>query len=165
MNVIRSFDSLKVSEVSKFRFGSESESESEFKFEFGHRILSNVEIENTFQTSILKMNRKKIDSNQSIDQSKNSSISKSIESNESKFLNRIIQSKKFIQKINKSNTHQNSEKKRKIDQLNEMLLFTFSQNRQDAIIAMHRVKSTMKKTYALIQNLNFEMLIENSITS
>ena len=79
-----------------------------------HQILSNVEVDNTPQTPTLKTNREKIDSNQSIDQSENSSISKSIESNESEFLNRIIQSKKFTQKINKSNTHQNPKKNEKL---------------------------------------------------
>ena len=84
MNVIGSFDFLKV-------FGiSEPEFESEFEFEFDHQFFSNVEFENTPQTSTLKTNRKiiEIDSNQS----KNSSISKSINSKKSKFLILIIQS-------------------------------------------------------------------------
>ena len=84
MNVIKSFDFLKVFEA------SEPEPESEFKFEFNHQLFSNVEFENTPQTSTLKTNRKiiEIDSNQS----KNSSISKSINSKKSKFLILIIQS-------------------------------------------------------------------------
>ena len=104
MNVIKSFDFLKVSEVFEFEFEPEFEFEFEFESEFksDHRTSANVEVENTSQIPILKTNRKKIDSNQSIDQSENSSISKSIESNESEFLNRIIQSKKLTQKINKS---------------------------------------------------------------
>ena len=154
MNVIRLSDSLKVPGAYEPKFGPEP------RFESDYQILSNVKVENTFQTPTLKTNRKKIDSNQLIIQSKISSISKSFESNKSKILNRVIQSKKLTQKINKSNTHQNSEKKRKANQLNKMLLFTPSQNRQNAIVTMHRAKSVMKKTYALIQNLNMIKIID-----
>ena len=153
MNVIRSFDFLGIPGV------HEPESEFEPKFGFDHQIFSNVKVENTSQTPTLKKNQKEIDSIRSINESENSSISKSIESNESEFLIRITQSKKLNQKIKKSKTYQNSEKKRKADQLNEVLLFTFSQNRQNAIVAMHRAKSTMKKTYALIQNFNMIKII------
>ena len=60
MNVIKSFDFLKVFGVFEFEF----EFESEFEFKFDHQILSNVEVENTSQTPTLKTNREKIDSNQ-----------------------------------------------------------------------------------------------------
>ena len=118
MDAIKSSDPLKVSGVP--RPGPKPGPGSD------HQFFSNVEFENTSQISTLKTNRKiiEIDSNES----KNSSISKSMNSNKSEFLTRVIQSKKLSQKINKSNTYQNPEKKRKTNQLNEILLFTSNQN-------------------------------------
>ena len=109
MNVIKSSNLLKVHEAPESEPRPKLEPES--KLEFDHQFFSNVEFGNTSQTSTLKTNRKviEIDSNES----KNSSISKSINSNKSEFLIRVIQSKKLSQKINKSNTHQNPEKKAK----------------------------------------------------
>ena len=89
MNAIGSFDPLKISEIPEPGPGLESE----FELKFDHQILSNVEVENISQTPTLKTNREKIDSNQSIDQSKNLSNSKSIESNESNVVILLINSR------------------------------------------------------------------------
>ena len=93
-------------------------------------------------TSII-INIKNFD--QSINQSNDQSIDQSIEITSAKF---IYTSKKFIQ--------QNSIKKRKSDEMNEILLFTFNLNRQKINTKLQKIKTAMLKIYVMIEN--FHML-------
>ena len=81
----------------------------------------------------------------SINQKSDQSIDQSIE----------ITSIKFIYTLKKP-TQQNSIKKRKSDDMNEILLFTFNLNRQKISIKLQKIKTTMLKTYVMTEN--FHML-------
>ena len=89
--------------------------------------------------------------NQSINQKSDQSINQSIEITSAKF---IYTSKKSIQ--------QNSIKKRKSNNMNEILLFTFNLNRQKTSIKLQKTKTTMLKTYVMIENF-YMLLIVNQI--
>ena len=88
---------------------------------------------------------------QSINQKSDQSIDQSIEITSAKF---IYTSKKFIQ--------QNSIKKRNSNDMNEILLFTFNLNRQKINIKLQKTKTTMLKTYVMIENFHM-LLIVNQI--
>ena len=88
---------------------------------------------------------------QSINQKSDQSIDQTIKITSAKF---IYTSKKFIQ--------QNSIKKRKSDDMNEILLFTFSLNRQKISIKLQTIKTAMLKTYVMIENF-YMLSIVNQI--
>ena len=81
----------------------------------------------------------------SINQTSDQSIDQSIE----------ITSAKFIY-TSKNPIKQNSIKKRKSNDMNEILLFTFSLNRQKINTKLQKIKTAMLKAYAMIEN--FHML-------
>ena len=89
--------------------------------------------------------------NQSINQKSDQSINQSIEITSAKF---IYTSTKFIE--------QNSIKKRKSNDMNEILLFTFSLNRQKISIKLQKIKTAMLKTYVMIENF-YMLSIVNQI--
>ena len=72
-----------------------------------------------------------------------------------------ITSAKFIY-TSKKPTQQNSIKKRKSDNMNEILLFTFSLNRQKISIKLQKTKTAMLKTYVMTENSHM-LLIVNQI--
>ena len=78
---------------------------------------------------------------QSINQTSDQSIDQSIE----------ITSAKFIY-TPKNSIKQNSIKKRKSEDMNEILLFTFSLNRQKINIRLQEAKTAMLKAYAMAEN-------------
>ena len=127
----------------------------EFEFEFfeftimklkSKIFMTSIIINNTnFDQSINQLNNRLI--NQTFDQS----IDQSIEITSAKF---IYTSKNFIK--------QNSIKKRKSNDMNELLLFTFNLNKQKISIKLQKIKTAMLKTYAMIENVHM-LLIVNQI--
>ena len=87
----------------------------------------------------------------SINQKSDQSIDQSIEITSAKF---IYTSKKFIQ--------QNSIKKRKSNDINEILLFTFNLNRQKISTKLQKIKTAMLKTYVMTENF-YMLSIVNQI--
>ena len=87
----------------------------------------------------------------SINQTSDQSIDQSIE----------ITSAKFIY-TSKNSIKQNSIKKRKSNDMNEILLFTFSLNRQKINTKLQKIKTAMLKTYAMIENF-YMLSIVNQI--
>ena len=93
--------------------------------------------------------------NQSNDQLINQKFDQSIDqSNEITSAKFIYTSKKFIS--------QNSIKKRKSNNMNKILLFTFNLNRQKINIKLQKIKTAMLKTYVMIENFHM-LLIVNQI--
>ena len=88
-----------------------------------------------FDQSINQLN------DRSINQTSDQSIDQSIE----------ITSAKFIY-TSKNPTKQNPIKKRKSDDMNEILLFTFSLNKQKINTRLQEAKTAMLKAYAMIEN-------------
>ena len=87
----------------------------------------------------------------SINQTSDQSIDQSIE----------ITSAKFIY-TSKNSIKQNSIKKRKSNDMNEILLFTFNLNKQKISTRLQKTKTAMLKTYAMIENVHM-LLIVNQI--
>ena len=88
---------------------------------------------------------------QSINQTFDSSIDQSIKITSAKFIYTL---KNFIK--------QNSIKKRKLNDINKILLFTFNLNKQKINVKLQKIKTAMLKTYAMIENFHI-LLIVNQI--
>ena len=132
--------------------------ESEFKFSeltimklkskiFMTSIIINI---TDFNQSTNQSNNRSINQsrNRSINQIFDQSINQSIEITSANF---IYTSKNVI--------NQNSIKKRKSNVINEILLFTFSLNRQKISIKLQKIKTAMLKTYVMIENSHMLSII------
>ena len=97
--------------------------------------------------------------NQLINQSNNQLISQTSDQSVDQLIE--ITSAKFIYTL-KNSIQQNLIKKRKSNDMNEILLFTFSLNRQKINIKLQEIKTAMLKTYAMIESSHM-LLIVNQI--
>ena len=143
MNFLNFLESTESSEFSESSKSSESESESSestiMKLKPKTSMTSTTISTTNFDQSINQSN------DRSINQKSDQSIDQSIE----------ITSAKFIY-TSKKPTQQNSIKKRKSDDMNEILLFTFNLNRQKINTKLQKIKTAMLKTY--VKTENFHML-------
>ena len=138
-NFLKSIEFCEPSEFFEFSEFSESESKSsEFtimKLEPKTSMTSIIISTTNFDQSINQSN------DRSINQISDSLIDQSIE----------ITSAKFIY-TSKNPTKQNPIKKRKSNDMNEILLFTFNLNRQKINTRLQKAKTAMLKAYAMIEN-------------
>ena len=111
----------------------------EFEPEFSESTIMELESKISMTSIIINTTNFEQSINQSNDRS-TQSIDQTIEITSAKF---IYTSKKSMQ--------QNSIKKRKSDDMNEILLFTFSLNRQKISIKLQEIKTTMLKAYVMIE--------------
>ena len=142
-NFLKSTEFCEFSEFFEFSEFSESGSElsesTVMKLESKTFMTSIIISTTNFDQSINQSN------DRSINQKSDQSIDQSIEITSAKF---IYTSKKSIQ--------QNPIKKRKSDDMNEILLFTFSLNRQKISTKLQKIKTAVLKTYVMTEN--FHML-------
>ena len=91
--------------------------------------------------------------NQPTNQSINQSINQSTNQTPNQSIDQLIEitSANFTY-TSKNSTKQNPVKKRKSDDMNEILLFTFSLNRQKINTRLQKAKTAMLKTYAMAEN-------------
>ena len=118
-----------------FEFGSEPSGPTIMKLEPKTPMTSTIISITNFDQSINQLN------DRSINQTSDQSIDQSIEIISAKF---TYTSKNLIK--------QNPIKKRKSNDMNKILLFTFSLNRQKINIRLQKTKTAMLKAYAMIEN-------------
>ena len=141
-NFLKSTESFEFSEFSKFSKFFEFSEIFEF-FEFSK--FMNMKTESKFFIISVIIDIADLSIDQSINQTPKLSINQLIEITSAKF---TYTSKSFIK--------QNPIKKRKSNDMNKILLFTFNLNRQKISTKLQKTKTIMLKTYIMIEN--FHML-------
>ena len=157
-NFLKSTEFRESSEFSEFfEFFKFFESEFHESLEFMIMKLESKISMTSIITSIVEFNQS---INQSISQSINQSVKQSVNQTFDQSVNQLIEitsanftytSKNFIK--------QNPIKKRKSNDMNEILLFTFNLNRQKISIKFQKTKTAMLKIYVMIKNFHILLII------